>query len=66
MLPLKKLQKLKHVGVFQVVYKRLEMIKMTAPYVPGFLAFREVEPILHLYNTMLQNAAQYKPDVCYS
>ncbi|XP_025085371.1 LOW QUALITY PROTEIN: endonuclease V-like [Pomacea canaliculata] len=47
----------------KVVYKRLEMIKMTAPYVPGFLAFREVEPILHLYNTMLQNAAQYKPDV---
>ena len=29
---------------WQVVYKRLEMIQLTAPYIPGFLAFREVSP----------------------
>ncbi|KAK7098706.1 hypothetical protein V1264_002949 [Littorina saxatilis] len=47
----------------QVVYKRLEMIELTAPYIPGFLAFREVEFLVSLYQTMLRNAPQYKPDV---
>lgn len=47
----------------QVVYKRLEMIQLTAPYIPGFLAFREVDSITQLYKTMLKNAPIYKPDV---
>ncbi|KAL8584884.1 hypothetical protein ACOMHN_037587 [Nucella lapillus] len=49
----------------QVVYKRLEMIQLTAPYIPGFLAFREVEFLMGLYNTMLENAPQYKPHVIF-
>ena len=48
---------------WQVVYKRLEMIQLTAPYIPGFLAFREVDSIIQLYKAMLKNAPCYKPDV---
>ncbi|XP_076471112.1 uncharacterized protein LOC143301009 [Babylonia areolata] len=49
----------------EVVYQRLEMIQLTAPYIPGFLAFREVDSLLRLYKTMLKNAPQYKPDVIF-
>lgn len=28
-----------------VVFERLEMIQLTAPYIPGFLAFREAQPL---------------------
>ena len=28
-----------------VVYEKLEMITLAAPYIPGFLAFREAEPL---------------------
>ncbi|KAK7486440.1 hypothetical protein BaRGS_00022364 [Batillaria attramentaria] len=49
----------------KVVYRRLEMVKLTAPYIPGFLAFREVDFLVQLYNTMLQTAPQYKPSVIF-
>lgn len=47
----------------QLVYKQLEMVQLTAPYIPGFLAFREVDSLICLYNTMMSTAPQYKPHV---
>ena len=33
------------------------------PYVPGFLAFRECDPIVEIYNYLIQNYPQFKPEV---
>ncbi|KAL8584887.1 hypothetical protein ACOMHN_037590 [Nucella lapillus] len=49
----------------KVVYHHLKMIKLTAPYIPGFLAFREVGPLVELYNTMMEKDPQYKPHVIF-
>ena len=34
----------------KVVYEDYQMIKLTGPYIPGFLAFREVEHLVKLVN----------------
>ncbi|CAG5132268.1 unnamed protein product [Candidula unifasciata] len=47
----------------RVVYQRIEMIQLTHPYVPGYLAFREVQPLVDLYNQLRVAAPQYLPDV---
>ncbi|BFZ14536.1 hypothetical protein BsWGS_17575 [Bradybaena similaris] len=47
----------------QVVYQRIETIQLTQPYVPGYLAFREVQPLVDLYNHLRVAAPQYLPDV---
>jgi hypothetical protein len=39
------------------------MIQLTVPYIPGFLAFREADPIVDLYNELMASAPQYEPDV---
>lgn len=49
----------------KIVYKRLEMIQLTLPYVPGYLALREVEPLKKLYSHLFDNAPHYKPSVIF-
>lgn len=48
---------------FQVVYEDYEMIKLTAPYISGFLAFREVDFLVALFNKVKKNNPKYTPDV---
>ena len=47
----------------QIVYKDLQMVQMTAPYVPGFLAFRESEFLLELISKQRQEMPDITPDV---
>ncbi|XP_069130102.1 endonuclease V-like [Argopecten irradians] len=47
----------------EVVYEDYEMIKLTAPYVSGFLAFREVDFIVALYRKVQKNDPEHTPDV---
>ena len=35
-------------GNLEVVYKDTQMVKMIAPYIPGFLAFREAKFLIDL------------------
>ena len=35
-------------GKLEVVYKDTQMVKMIAPYIPGFLAFREAKSLIDL------------------
>ena len=47
----------------QIVYKDVKMVKMTAPYVPGFLAFRESEFLLELISKQRGEMPDITPDV---
>ncbi len=43
----------------QVVYEKMEMVKLQKPYIPGFLAFREVDHLVKL----IENAKKDKPNL---
>ena len=47
----------------QVVYKNVKMVQMTAPYIPGFLAFREADSLLQLIDQQKTQSPQLTPDV---
>ncbi|GFR67822.1 endonuclease V [Elysia marginata] len=47
----------------KLVYQRMEMVKLTQPYIPGFLAFREVPALLPLFDHLRGVAPQFWPDV---
>ena len=47
----------------QIVYKDVKMVQMTAPYLPGFLAFRESEFLLELISKQRQEMPDITPDV---
>ena len=47
----------------EIVYKDVNMVKMTAPYVPGFLAFRESEFLLELILKQKVARPHITPDV---
>lgn len=47
----------------QVVYEDYQMIQLTQPYIPGFLAFREMDFMIQLYNNVKENNTQYTPQV---
>lgn len=47
----------------EVVYEDYEMIKLTAPYISGFLAFREVDFLVALFNKVKKKNPKYTPDV---
>ena len=47
----------------QIVYKEVKMVKLTAPYVPGFLAFRESEFLSELVSKQRQEMPDITPDV---
>ena len=47
----------------KIVYEDYKLVKMTEPYVPGFLAFREVNHLVDLINDLKKNAPEYLPQV---
>jgi len=48
---------------FEVVYESFEMVKLTLPYIPGFLAFREVAHLMKLINNLRQNKPELLPQL---
>ena len=49
----------------KVKYKKCEMVHLTSLYIPGFLAFREVEHIQKLCEELLQESKELYPDVIF-
>ena len=49
--------------ILQVVYEDYEMIELCAPYIPGFLGFREVPFICGLFDKLRQTEPQFLPQV---
>ncbi|XP_046578758.1 endonuclease V-like [Haliotis rubra] len=49
----------------EVVYEDYQMIQLTAPYIPGFLAFREVEFLVAQYRHLEQTNPEYLPHVIF-
>lgn len=47
----------------EVVYEELRMVELTAPYVPGFLAFREAEPLARLIEDQKRHRPEMTPEV---
>eukprot|EP01132_Coremiostelium_polycephalum_P001180 gene1180-1492_t len=47
----------------KVVYESYKMVKLTQPYIAGFLAFREVPHIVPLWESLIKLYPQYAPDV---
>ncbi|CAL1526026.1 unnamed protein product [Lymnaea stagnalis] len=47
----------------ELVYEKMEMIHLTQPYIPGYLAFREVPALTKLFNDLQNDAPKYLPDV---
>jgi deoxyinosine 3'endonuclease (endonuclease V) len=46
----------------RVVYERFEMVSLTQPYIPGFLAFREVEFLVSLLKRLKETQPEQYPD----
>ncbi|KAI8080397.1 endonuclease V-domain-containing protein [Thamnidium elegans] len=47
----------------KIVYKQFLETKLYLPYIPGFLAFREVEPLLKLIKELKINQPEFYPQV---
>ena len=47
----------------RVVYQDLQMVQMTAPYIPGFLAFREADCLIELVNKQRRLRPELTPGV---
>ncbi|KAF9937989.1 hypothetical protein BGZ65_000700, partial [Modicella reniformis] len=47
----------------KVVYENHAKVKLTLPYIAGYLAFREVEPLLGLIETLRANRPELEPQV---
>ena len=50
-------------GAVDVVYSDTRMVELTAPYVPGYLAFREAEPLIQLINSQREIKPELTPQV---
>jgi deoxyinosine 3'endonuclease (endonuclease V) len=46
-----------------VVYEDYAMVELTQPYIAGFLAFREVQPLVTLWKTLKNTKAEFLPQV---
>ena len=46
-----------------VLYENSKLVTLTQPYVPGFLAFREVEHLNDIINNLKKNHPEFLPDV---
>ena len=46
-----------------IVYEDYKVVKMTEPYVPGFLAFREVKHLVDLIEELKKNKPEFTPQV---
>ncbi|XP_041358795.1 endonuclease V-like [Gigantopelta aegis] len=49
----------------EIVYEDYQMVKLTAPYIPGFLAFREADFIIQQYEKLKAVQPQYAPHVIF-
>ncbi|KAF9359322.1 hypothetical protein BGX26_012607 [Mortierella sp. AD094] len=49
--------------LYQVVYENHAKVKLTLPYIAGYLAFREVEPLLGLIQTLRANQPELEPQL---
>ncbi|KAK6173364.1 hypothetical protein SNE40_016832 [Patella caerulea] len=49
----------------EVVYEDYEMIELTAPYIPGFLAFREASFLVDRYHKLISTHPHLKPTVIF-
>ena len=47
----------------EIVYEDYNLVKIDEPYIPGFLAFREVKHFVKLIDDLKQNAPQFLPQV---
>ena len=47
----------------QVVYEDYEMVQLTQPYIPGYLAFREVNFMMAQYQRLRETKPEYLPHV---
>jgi deoxyinosine 3'endonuclease (endonuclease V) len=50
---------------FNVVYSKCKMVKMEEPYIPGFLAFREVGHLVSLIEELKLTNSKFLPDVIF-
>ena len=48
---------------YKIVYENYKLIKIEEPYIPSFLAFREVNPYVELINDLKQKKPQFVPQV---
>ena len=48
---------------FKIVYEDYKLVKITEPYIPSFLAFREINPYVDLINNLKNNNPKYPPQV---
>jgi len=46
-----------------VVYEKCEMIQLTQPYIPGFLAFRECDHIIQLLDELKESQPEFLPQL---
>ena len=44
-----------------IVYEDYNLLKIDEPYIPGFLAFREVKHLVKLVEDLKRNASQFLP-----
>ena len=49
----------------EVVYQDFEFVKLDLPYVPGFLAFRELPSLLQLFSKLKAAKPEYWPQVIF-
>ncbi|KAG0044304.1 hypothetical protein BGZ83_010466 [Gryganskiella cystojenkinii] len=47
----------------EVVYENHAKVKLTLPYIAGYLAFREVEPLMSLINVLRNDRPELEPQV---
>ena len=59
----KKKSKFSNQTPFEVLYQDLKMVELKGPYVPGFLAFRECEPILNMVQQQMRTRPELTPHV---
>ena len=48
---------------FKIVYEDYKLVKIKEPYIPSFLAFREVNPYVELINDLKQKKPKFVPQV---
>ena len=46
-----------------IVYENYKLVKMEEPYIPGFLAFREVKHLINLINELKNTSPQFIPQI---
>ena len=51
------------IKTLKIVYEDYKIVKIDEPYIPGFLAFREVKHFVNLIENLKKNAPQYIPQV---